>query len=257
MGASMLQGWLSKNLVQTAYIIDPNGVPEYFTGNKRVIHESNIDALPFKDIDLVILAIKPQIMAQICKELADHIHEATPLLSIAAGQSLSGMAQHFKEGQPIIRSMPNTPAAIGAGMSAAISNHTVSHETKALVQALLRASGEFIWLDNEPLMDAVTALSGSGPAYVFHLIETLSKAGERIGLSAEQAAIMARQTVIGSASLAAHDSKTTPSELRKNVTSPGGTTEAALKVLMDGRLQDIYDEALLAAKNRGIELSKK
>lgn len=254
MGSAMVQGWTSKNLLKHAYILDPNGLPEELQGNDRISLETaeNID---FSTIDAVILAIKPQIMADVCANLKPYIDENTPLLSIAAGQSIAKLQSYFQENQPVIRSMPNTPAAIGKGITAAITSHTVSHETKTLAEQLLQASGDMIWLDDEAQMDAVTALSGSGPAYVFYLMEVMMQAGKDIGLSAKNADKLARQTVIGAAALAETENKTSAAILRENVTSPGGTTAAALEKLMDGRMQELFSEALTAAKDRSIELS--
>ena len=153
--------------------------------------------------------------------------------------------------------MPNTPAAIGEGVTVAVANSHVTEEQKRQADALLRATGEVRWIENEAKMDAVTALSGSGPAYVFLLIETLAKAGENQGLPAEMAMRLARQTVIGSAALAERDAAIPAATLRQNVTSPGGTTAAALKVLMDsGEMQALFDRALDAATRRSRELSK-
>ena len=151
--------------------------------------------------------------------------------------------------------MPNTPAAVGKGITVAVPNALTSEKQTAQAHALLKAGGDVEWLDTEDLMDAVTALSGSGPAYVFHLIEVLEQTGNKLGLSAELSSTLARQTIIGSAALASEDSGTDAGTLRKNVTSPGGTTEAALKILMDGRLEKLYEEALTAARDRGQELS--
>ncbi|NQZ13365.1 MAG: pyrroline-5-carboxylate reductase [Alphaproteobacteria bacterium] len=254
MGSAMVQGWISKNLLKHTYILDPNGLPDELQGNDCISLETpeNID---FSTIDLVVLAVKPQIMADVCATMKPHINENTPLLSIAAGQSITGLQSYFQENQPVIRSMPNTPAAIGKGITAAITSHTVSHETKSLAEQLLQASGDIIWLDDEAYMDAVTALSGSGPAYVFYLIEIMTQAGKDIGLSAQHAEKLARQTVIGASALAETENQTSAATLRENVTSPGGTTAAALDKLMDGRMQELFTEALTAAKDRSIELS--
>lgn len=151
--------------------------------------------------------------------------------------------------------MPNTPAAIGQGMSALFATKNVTDAQRTMATDLLSALGKTIWLDDEEQMNAVTAVSGSGPAYVFLLIEAMANAGEKAGLSPEQAMLLARQTVIGSAALAADEQNISASTLRKNVTSPGGTTEAALNVLMDGKFQDIMDKAIEAATNRSKELS--
>jgi len=202
-----------------------------------------------------MLATKPQIMDNICAGLKDHLHKDTLILSIAAGKSIAYFEGYFGNDHPIIRTMPNTPAAIGKGITVACPNAAVSAAQKKNAETLLKAGGLVDWLEDENLLNAVTALSGSGPAYIFHLIETLAKTGEQIGLSRDLAEKLARQTVIGSAALAEDDEGTPASQLRKNVTSPGGTTQAALEILMDGRLEEIYKEALNAAKTRGEELS--
>lgn len=255
MGSSMMQGWLKNNLIESAYILDPHGIPDELKGSDKLTYTTAITDIDMSSIDLIVLAIKPQIMESVCKNLAPHVPQTTPLLSIAAGQSIASISKYFKENQPVIRSMPNTPAAIGKGITAAISSHTVSHETQVNVSNLLESSGQLIWLDDESQMDAVTALSGSGPAYIFHLIEVMTQSGVHIGLSEKNATQLARQTVIGAAHLAEAQSNTPANVLRENVTSPNGTTAAALEKLMDGRIQDIYDEALSAAKARSIELS--
>lgn len=255
MGASMMHGWLKNDLIGHGYCLDPNGLPDPFQQEKRVSllpHPGDLKSLA---LDLIILAVKPQIMPTVCGDIASYIGETTPILSIAAGQSIATIAKYLHPDQPIIRAMPNTPAAIGKGMTAAITGQNVSRETKSSITALIECSGDLVWLDNETQMDAVTALSGSGPAYVFHLIEVMAEAGINLGLPSDQAQQLARQTVIGAAYLADDQKDLSARVLRENVTSPGGTTAAALDVLMDGRLQDIYNEALLAAKNRCLALS--
>ncbi|MFP4313954.1 MAG: pyrroline-5-carboxylate reductase dimerization domain-containing protein, partial [Alphaproteobacteria bacterium] len=145
--------------------------------------------------------------------------------------------------------------AIGKGITVAVPNALTKENDVANAHALLMAGGDVEWLDDEDLMDAVTALSGSGPAYIFHLIEILARTGEKLGLETELAIKLARQTVIGSAALAESEPDIPAAQLRENVTSPGGTTEAALKVLMDGRLENIFEEALKAAHKRGQDLN--
>lgn len=256
MGSAMMHSWLKSNLVNHAFILDPHEISSDLKENERLTHINNAQNLGDFTPDIIILAVKPQIMHDVCSNLSPYISNNTPIMSIAAGQSIQSIRSHLsQENQPVIRVMPNTPAAIGKGISAAISSHGVSHETKTNVSALLQATGEIIWLKDENQMDAVTALSGSGPAYIFYLIEVMTKSGIKIGLSEEQSSKLARQTVIGSARLAEEESNVPASTLRENVTSKGGTTEAALEKLMDGRMQDIFDEALLSAKKRSIELS--
>ncbi|MEM8755806.1 MAG: pyrroline-5-carboxylate reductase, partial [Pseudomonadota bacterium] len=157
---------------------------------------------------------------------------------------------------PIVRCMPNTPAAIGAGMMVCYATDGVTEGARALAEALLAASGEVAWIEDEGSMDAVTAVSGSGPAYVFHLIETLAAAGAEVGLPADLAARLALQTVMGAGRLAA-ESGIDAAELRRQVTSPGGTTAAALGVLMrENGLQPLMTEAVTAARDRGRELGR-
>jgi pyrroline-5-carboxylate reductase len=177
-------------------------------------------------------------------------------LSIAAGTGIQTFTEILGPNAAVIRCMPNTPAAIGKGMLVVFSNPNVAGRSKAFVGDLLSASGEVATIDNEGLMDAVTAVSGSGPAYIFHFIECLTAAAEKAGLPAETAKLLAMQTVFGAASLAA-ESREDPAVLRKQVTSPNGTTAAALGVLMGGdRLKTLLTEAVEAARARSVELGK-
>jgi len=182
------------------------------------------------------------------------VHANTTFLSVAAGTGIKVFEDILGAGTAVIRCMPNTPAAIGKGMMVTCSNAAVSADTAAFVAELLAASGEVATVDDESLMDAVTAVSGSGPAYVFHFIECLTEAGVAAGLPEETAKRLAMQTVYGAASLAS-DSADPPGRLREQVTSPNGTTAAALAVLMgDGRLKTLVGEAVEAARKRSVEL---
>lgn len=254
MGGALLAGWLKAKTVSNVSILDPAGLPDQFSNEEIITHITDPSGLSAQ-YDVLMLATKPQIMDTICEGLKDHLHKDTLVLSIAAGKSIAYFEGYFGGDQPIIRTMPNTPAAIGKGITVACPNASVSSGQKKSAEALLKAGGLVDWLEDENLLNAVTALSGSGPAYIFYLIETLAKTGETIGLPKDIAQRLARQTVIGSAALAEEDGETSASTLRENVTSPGGTTQAALKILMDGRLEKIYQEALSAAKTRGEELS--
>jgi pyrroline-5-carboxylate reductase len=248
MGSAMMRGWLAAKTAEKIFVIEPSGLPDEFKNNPTVVLT---DAAP--ECDVIILAVKPQMMNDVCANLNPG---KALILSIAAGQKIGNFETHFGAAHPIIRAMPNTPAAVGQGITVAVANKNVSTTQRTTADTLLKSIGQVEWIDDEALMDAVTALSGSGPAYVFYLIEVLAKAGEQSGLPADFAMILARQTVIGSAALAANDPGTATDALRKNVTSPGGTTEAALKVLMDGRMQDLFTQALAAATARSKELSK-
>ncbi|MFN3701363.1 MAG: pyrroline-5-carboxylate reductase [Alphaproteobacteria bacterium] len=256
MGGALLEGWLKNDICKAVQVVEPFGLPAQFQSNALIAHHTHIaDITPEAPFDAVILATKPQSMDEVCAALQGIITADTLVLSIAAGKTIAYFAQYFGAAQPIIRTMPNTPAAIGEGVTVACPNTHVTPNQRAATEQLFQASGLLEWLEDESLLDAVTALSGSGPAYVFHLIETLEQSGIEIGLPPKLAATLARQTVIGSAALAKAEHDTPPATLRQNVTSPGGTTAAALDVLMDGRLEEIYKAALNAAKNRGKELS--
>lgn len=260
MGSAMLKGWLDSKIIGRAYIIDPAGLPETFAeyAPNPVTAYKSVTSFGDADIhaDIFVMATKPQIMGDVCKQLAPFMPHNALVMSIAAGQTISIFENAFGKDQPIIRAMPNTPSAIGQGISVAVANAKATDEQKAQTTKLLQAIGIVEWLDDENLLNAVTALSGSGPAYVFLLIETMTKAGISCGLSEDLAKTLARQTVIGSAALAKAEPETEASTLRENVTSPGGTTEAALKVLMaEQGIQKLFDEALTAARDRGIALS--
>jgi len=256
MGSALLDGWLDSFHDADFLVIDPSGIPIGYEDNLRISHLSQADT-SIRECAAIVLAVKPQIMEPVCRDIAElGLNAQTLVISIAAGLTLDFYSGLFGANQPLVRCMPNTPAAIGKGVSIAVPNSAISKEQKDLAAALLSVSGHFEWLEDEALINAVTALSGSGPAYVFYLIEALAKAGEESGLEASFAMRLARQTVIGSAALAKAEANTPASALRENVTSPGGTTEAALKVLMDGTWQETLNKALAANITRSRELSK-
>ncbi len=248
MGGALLNGWTTKHPSLSITVVDPaSSDAQYRVASD--IHDASFDA--------VILAVKPQVMTQTVQEISALLSPTTLIISIAAGKTIAYFEQLTRTSQPIIRVMPNTPAAIGYGMSVLCSNAHVTTFQKDLASLLLSSVGIAEWIDDEDLMDAVTAVSGSGPAYVFHLIEALSKAGENVGLPPKLSMTLARQTVIGAGALCSVDVTTSAETLRQNVTSPGGTTEAALTVLMDDAhgLVEIMTRAVLAARDRGRELA--
>lgn len=260
MGTAMLRGWLSSGIENRVYILDPAGIPEdlqdyvpnpvsFFTDPAKFV-----SAAPAADI--FIIAVKPQIMGDVCRSIAKAVPRGALVLSIAAGQTIAAFERCFGTEQPVVRAMPNTPASIGEGISVAAANGNVSEAQKAQADAVLKSIGKTEWVDDESLLDAVTAVSGSGPAYVFLLIEVMAEAGRKAGLPGDLAMRLARQTVIGAGALARKETALPVSSLRQNVTSPGGTTEAALRVLMGGPMQRMFDEAIAAATARGKELSK-
>lgn len=254
MGGALLQGWIKQDICSHVTICDPADLQEQVPKRNFIKTIKNISEASDK-YDVCLLATKPQIMDKVCESLRKKTTKDTAILSIAAGKNIAYFEDFLGSDKPIIRSMPNTPAAIGKGITVAVANAACKDAQKSNAHNLLVAGGMVEWINDESLMDAVTAVSGSGPAYIFYLIEILENTGIKLGLSKETSAKLARQTVIGSAALAHEEDGIAPNTLRQNVTSPGGTTEAALKVLMDGRLEKVYEEALIAAKNRGKELS--
>lgn len=257
MGSAMARAWLSSGIAEHLYILDPNGLPPELIGNNAVTYcgSEPIFMGHLESCDIMVIAIKPQTMNDFCNTIKTHLPRTLPVLSIAAGQTIITFQTHFGTSQPIIRAMPNTPAAIGKGISVACASAYAGEDAKQAAHDLLSTLGLVEWLEDESRLDAVTAVSGSGPAYVFYLIETLAEAGIKAGLFPDLAMILARQTVIGAAVLAEVEDTTPASVLRENVTSPNGTTAAALSVLMDGRLQSLMDEAVAKATARSKELS--
>jgi pyrroline-5-carboxylate reductase len=204
---------------------------------------------------VILLAVKPQLMDEVLPPLAKLAGPQTLLLSIAAGRRIASFEKYLPGGA-VVRAMPNTPASIGRGITAAVANRYVTPVQRALADDLLSAVGKVVWVDDEALLDAITAVSGSGPAYVFLLAECLAEAGRAAGLDARLAEELARATVSGSAALL-EASDLSAAELRKNVTSPGGTTAAALEILggEDG-MQKLMTAAVAAATKRGRDLAK-
>jgi pyrroline-5-carboxylate reductase len=217
---------------------------------------ASADALPKRFVPAaVVLAVKPQSLPETLPAYRRFADGKTVFLSIAAGKTLRFFARGLGDAAATVRAMPNTPAAIGRGIAVACANPQVTPAQRTLCTRLLAAAGEVAWVDDEALIDPVTAVSGSGPAYVFLLIECLAAAGVSAGLPAELATMLARATVAGSGELARLSSGDA-AQLRRNVTSPGGTTEAALKVLMGpGGLAPLMDKAIAAATARSRELA--
>jgi pyrroline-5-carboxylate reductase len=260
MGGALLAGWLEGGLPPGAVtVVEPQAEGEVAAGVRTLRALDEVD--PDTGFEVVVLAIKPQQMepalAQ-CKGLvgAGSAGGAPVVLSIAAGRTIAGYEAGLGAGVPVVRAMPNTPAAVGRGISVLVANDAASAAQRALCQSLMESVGEAAWVEDEALMDAVTAVSGGGPAYVFLLIETLAEAGAAAGLPAELAERLARVTVAGAGELARRSSEPA-STLRENVTSPGGTTLEALKVLMaDDGLRPLMIEAIAAATRRSRELAQ-
>jgi pyrroline-5-carboxylate reductase len=254
MGSALLDGWLRGGLpASAATVIEPNPAPRLHDLAREGLR-LNADLPP--DPAIAVLAVKPQMMGAALPRLAALGGGDTLFLSIAAGTPIRAFEAALGEGTPIVRAMPNTPAAIGRGVSALTANAAVTQDAFALAEALMAAVGQTVRLEREADMDAVTAVSGSGPAYVFLLIEALAAAGVAEGLAPDLAMTLAKATVEGAGRLAAEAAED-PAQLRVNVTSPGGTTAAALSVLMeegDG-LPALMRRAVAAAAARGRELA--
>ncbi len=206
--------------------------------------------------ELVVLAVKPQIMHDVAKELANTVQTRQPLvISIAAGICTSDLQRWLGGDCALVRCMPNTPALVQSGATAMFANKAVNDDQKALAENIMRAVGLALWIGEEAQMDAVTALSGSGPAYFFLVIEALQEAGTSLGLDDKTARLLALQTAFGATRMAL-ESRDDAATLRQRVTSPGGTTEKALAVLEEGRLRTLFSDALKAACDRSRELAK-
>jgi len=253
MGTAMLEGWLVNGVLPASVtILDP--FPSYRLKELEADGLRVNVPLPASPA-ICILAVKPQMMGEALPQIAALGNSETVFLSIAAGTPIATFEEILGDKTPIIRAMPNTPAAVGRGITALIGNSLVDGNAMQMAEDLLRAVGQTVRLENENQMDAVTAVSGSGPAYVFHLIETLAAAGVAQGLPADLAMQLAKATVGGAGELAEKASED-PTQLRINVTSPGGTTAAALGVLMDEArgFPALLCEAVAAAADRSREL---
>jgi len=255
MGGAMLQGWLSLGLdPRRIAVLEPQPSAELSALAERGL-ALNPPADALREVAVAVLAVKPQSAAEAAPRVAAIAGPGTLIVSIMAGKTLASLEQMLVPGAPVIRCMPNTPAAIGRGITVGVANANVSNDQRLLAHALLAAVGEVAWVDDEGLIDAVTAVSGSGPAYVFLLAEALARAGVEAGLPAALAERLARATVAGAGELL-HRSPLPAATLRENVTSPGGTTAAALAVLMgENGLDPLMREAVAAAARRSRELA--
>lgn len=258
MGSALLKGWLNCGLDPTnVFVVEPNASRHNELAEFGAISVvSGPSELPEAPTRVLVMAVKPQMMSDVLPDYAARVGSNGFVVSIAAGTPISTFEKAFGEDRAIVRAMPNTPAAVGAGMTVLCANSPTSDDQRALAEQLLAAVGDTAWIDDEELMHAVTAVSGSGPAYVFHLVECMAAAGEQAGLSADLAMRLARKTVCGAGALMTDD-PTQAATLRENVTSPGGTTQAALGVLMDGSsgFPASVAQAVAAASARSKELA--
>ncbi len=253
MGGALLDGWLALGLdARNVVVLEPQPTADLATLVARGLRLNPKSASPAAAI---VIAVKPQVAPEVVPTLAPYVGARTVAVSIMAGRTLAFLEAALPKGAAVVRTMPNTPAAIGRGITVAVPNARVSAQQRQLVHGLLSATGAVEWVADEALMDAVTAVSGSGPAYVFLLAEALAQAGAAAGLPGDLAKKLARATVAGSGELL-HRSPLDAATLRQNVTSPGGTTAAALDVLMaaDG-LPRLMERAVAAATRRSRELA--
>ncbi len=259
MGQAMLNGWLKARLPpRQIIVIDPAPAPALSALAEETGLALNPPPEALGGAQVLVAAVKPQVMDEAISAIAPALGKQVPLiLSIAAGRTIASFKAHFGPGSPVIRAMPNTPAAIGEGITALAASPEVTADQRELARALLSALGEVVEVDTEEMIDAVTAVSGSGPAYVFLLAECMAAAGASLGLPPQLAERLARATIAGSGALLARSGEP-PAALREAVTSPGGTTAAALRVLMKGQgptLCDLMQEAITAAATRSRQLA--
>jgi pyrroline-5-carboxylate reductase len=256
MGGAMLEGWLAIGLDgERVTILDPNPSAELtaFAASRKLALNPPLAGSP--PAEVVVLAIKPQMLDQAVAAVSGLIGPRTVLLSVLAGKTIADLRQRFPACKAIVRGMPNLPAAVRRGVTAVFAEPGVGKHQRALADTLLKGIGKVEWLPAEDMIDAVTAVSGSGPAYVFHLVEALAEAGVAAGLPADLSARLARATIEGAGELL-FTSPESPARLRQNVTSPGGTTAAALEILMaDNGLTALMRRAVAAAKARAEQLS--
>jgi pyrroline-5-carboxylate reductase len=254
MGSAMLDGWLARGLSpKKITVIEPQPVKAVKALARRGVKLNPKDKVGVASA--IVIAVKPQSAPEALPPLARYIDKATLVLSIMAGRTIGFLEKSLPAGTAIVRAMPNTPAAIGRGISVAVANAKISKRQRKQASDLLSAIGKVEWVVDEALMDAVTALSGSGPAYIFLLAECMARGGIAAGLPAELATRLARETVAGSAELL-HRSDLDAATLRQNVTSPGGTTAAALEVLMGpGGFDQLLTQAIAAATHRSRDLA--
>lgn len=261
MGSALLAGWLARGTAgpdAPVFVVEPNATSTaaFATAPGVSVVADAGQLAPDITPPVVVFAVKPQAMDDVVPDYRRFVSPATVFLSIAAGRPIAYFERRLGAAAAVVRTMPNTPAAVGRGISVACANREVAAAQRELCGTLLSAVGDVAWVDDERLLDPVTAVSGSGPAYVFLLVEALAEAGEAAGLPAELAMRLARATVAGSGELL-HRAAEPAEQLRRNVTSPGGTTAAALGVLMAkrGGLNALMKRAIAAATKRSRELA--
>lgn len=255
MGGAMLRGWLKNKAIEpsSSAVFDPtaNDAMKSLCADHGLALNPEIDG----SFDAVVVAIKPQMAEKVLPDYAVIARDAV-VVSVMAGKSVARISEFLGGAEKVARTMPNLPAAIGEGVSGIFASDKVSGQERSMIDSLMQASGDVVWVENEKEIDFVTAISGSGPAYFFLLAEALAEAGEALGISPEKASALATSTFVGAGRLMGTETRN-PAEMRRAVTSPGGTTEAALNVLDgDGKeIRKLMKAATLAAAKRAGELT--
>ncbi len=256
MATSLLGGLISDNCPPTnIWVAEPNEQRREALVSRYGINTTADNNELLAAADVVVLAVKPQVLRDVCLGIAESQQQHQPLvLSVAAGIRVADIDRWLGGNCAIVRTMPNTPALVQSGATALFANERVTDVQRELAEGIMRAVGLTLWLEQEALMDAVTALSGSGPAYIFLVIELMQQAGVKLGLPQESARLLAVQTAFGAAKMALEspDDSTT---LRARVTSPGGTTERAIAIFEEGGIRELFEKALEGARDRAVELA--
>lgn len=256
MAGSLVGGLIANRFAANRlWVVDINSATLDELRARHLVNTTNDAAEAIAQADVVVLAVKPQVLREACTNLRKAVEQRKPLVvSLAAGVRIPSICSWLGETVTIVRAMPNTPALVGSGATALFAGSNVTESQRTLAESLMRAVGLVIWVEREELMDTVTAVSGSGPAYFFYLIEALEQAAMDQGLKPEAARILSLQTAFGAAKMAL-ESNLAPAVLRRSVTSPGGTTERAIETLEEHQLQTRVGEAVAAATQRSRELA--
>ena len=257
MATSLISGLIASGYApQQIWVSDINQAALQALASQLHVNISANNAALSEEVDVIVLAVKPQILREIALQLAATIRLRKLLVvSIAAGITQSSLAKWLGAEVVIVRCMPNTPALVLTGATALHANNNISEEQKDLAENILRAVGLTLWVEDEAQLDAVTAVSGSGPAYYFLLMEAMEKAALELGLDERSARLLIQQTALGAAKIALESSES-PTQLRERVTSPGGTTQKAIETFQQNGFTDLVSKALHAARDRSIEMSK-
>jgi pyrroline-5-carboxylate reductase len=255
MARSLIGGLLANGVAASRIrVVDPNESQRQLLSNMGVAaYGTQEEALTGSDV--IVLAVKPQVMASVAHSLAAFVKQYKPLVvSVAAGIRCTDLSRWLGGDAAIVRTMPNTPALVGSGATGLYANNLVTKDQKGQAESLMRAVGVSIWVNDEAQIDAVTALSGSGPAYYFLMMEAMIAAGEQLGLDSKTATLLTVQTALGAAKMAI-ESQSSPAELRAQVTSPNGTTEKAIQSFEHSNLSGVVLSAMQAAQNRAVEMA--